>query len=64
MRQLSTRHQMPQKLTTIGHHMTFNNEQSIICLFEAYFNLETVLMSMTAFKQWNTKIRRFGFDCQ
>ena len=28
MRQLSTRDQMTQKLTTIGHRTTFNNEQS------------------------------------
>ena len=28
MRQLSTRDQMVQKLTTIGHRTAFNNEQS------------------------------------
>ena len=28
MRQLSTREQMTQKLTTIGHRTTFNNEQA------------------------------------
>ena len=28
MRQLSTRDQMQQKLTTIGHRTAFNNEQS------------------------------------
>ena len=27
MRQLSTRDEMTQKLTTIGHHTAFNNEQ-------------------------------------
>ena len=29
MRQLSTRDQMTQKLTTIGHRTTINNEQSL-----------------------------------
>ena len=28
MRQLSTRDKMAQKLTTVGHRMAFNNEQS------------------------------------
>ena len=32
MRQLSTRDQMTQKLTTIGHHTAFNNEQSPYCI--------------------------------
>ena len=28
MRQRSTRDQMTQKLTTVGHHKPFNNEQN------------------------------------
>ena len=32
MRQLSTRDQMTQKLTTIGHRTTFNNEESPYCI--------------------------------
>ena len=34
MRQLSTRDQMTQKLTTIGPHTAFNNEHSQYCMFK------------------------------